>query len=122
MGAEDRRKTGSIHHVSGREVDVGGEGLIFVESEFLTSKDEYFSITLRSGVQKCGRALKRIVLCVVLAVGLPPPTSTSRPPDVIHMMNAPRPSPFLNFPIPCSIVNTNQRSKWERPGTEARRL
>ena len=53
------------------------------------------SITLRSGVRKQGRTLERMVLCVVLAVGpLPPLTSTSRPPDVIHMMNAPRPSPF----------------------------
>ena len=49
MGAEDQRKTGkpgSIHHVSGHEVDVGGEGAIFkyictkLESELLTSQDE----------------------------------------------------------------------------------
>ena len=36
-----------------------------------------------------------MVLCIVLAVG-PPPMSTSCPPDVIHVMNVPRPSPF-NF-------------------------
>ena len=30
-------KPGSIHHVSGRKVDVGGEGLIF---KFLTGQDE----------------------------------------------------------------------------------
>ena len=43
---EKRGRPGSIHHVSGREVDVGGEGLIFkyahteLESKFLTSQDE----------------------------------------------------------------------------------
>ena len=95
--------------MSGREVDVGGEGPIFkyartkLESEFLT-------ITLRSGVRKRGRALERMVLCVVLAVGpLPgPPTSTLRLPDVIHVMNAPRPSPFFaGPPLACIIVNAN---------------
>ena len=41
-------RPGSIHHVSGREVDVGGEEPIFkyirtkLESEFLTAQDEYF--------------------------------------------------------------------------------
>ena len=62
-----------------------------------------------------------MVLCVVLTVGPLPPMSTSRPPDVIHVMNAPRPSPFLifvNLLIPCSIVNANGRSKQGRPGTK----
>ena len=49
---------------------------------------------LKSGVRKHGRALKWMALCVVLAVGPLPPTSTSRPPD-IHVMNAPRPFPFF---------------------------
>ena len=48
----------------------------------------------------------------------PPPTSISRPPDVIHVMNAPRPSLFFTGPLPCVIVNTNGRLKrgeaWER--------
>ena len=64
--------------MSGREVDVGGEGPILkyirtkLESEFLTSRVVY--ITLRSEARKCSRALERMVLCVVLAVGplLPP--------------------------------------------------
>ena len=44
--SEKRGRPGSIHHVSGREVDVGGEGPIFkyirtkLESEFLTGQDE----------------------------------------------------------------------------------
>ena len=49
MGAESSEKQGSpgsIHHMSGHEVDVSGEGPIFkyvctkLESEFLTSHDE----------------------------------------------------------------------------------
>ena len=43
---EKRGRPGSIHHMSGREVDVGGEGPIFeyirtkLESKFLTGQDE----------------------------------------------------------------------------------
>ena len=43
---EKRVRPGSIGHVSGREVDMGGEGPIFkyirtkLESEFLTGQDE----------------------------------------------------------------------------------
>ena len=51
----------------------------------------------------------------------PPPMSTSRPPDVIHVMNAPRPSPFFTgLPLPCIIVNANGRQKRGRPGNKAR--
>ena len=44
--SKKRGRPGSIHHVSGREVDVVGEGLIFkyirikLASEFLTGQDE----------------------------------------------------------------------------------
>ena len=43
-----QERPGSIHHVSGREVDVGGEGPTFkcicpeLESEFLTGQYEQF--------------------------------------------------------------------------------
>ena len=41
-----------------------------------------------------------------------PPTSTSRRPDVIHVIGVPRPSPFFAaLPLPCIILNTNQRTK-----------
>ena len=70
---------------------------------------------LKSGARKRGRALERMVLCVVLAVGPLPPMSTSRPPDVIHVMNAPTPSPFYFLSIfrfrVLLIVNANGRSK-----------
>ena len=62
----------------GREVDVGGEGPIFniyvlnLKASFLSVKTSS-SITLRSGVRKRGRALERMVLRIVLAVGPLPP-------------------------------------------------
>ena len=40
---EKRGRPGSIHHVSGHEVEVGGEGPIFkyiLEREFLTGQDK----------------------------------------------------------------------------------
>ena len=41
-----------------------------------------------------------------------PPTSTSRPPDVIHVVSVPRPSPFFAaLPPPCIILNANRRTK-----------
>ena len=36
--------------------------------------------------------------------------STSRLPDVIHMIGVPRPSPFF-APLPCIILNENRRTK-----------
>ena len=48
----------------------------------------------------------------------PPPTSTSRPPDVIHVVNAPRTSPFIvGLSFPCIIVNANGRQKQGGLGT-----
>ena len=45
-------------------------------------------------------------------VGRCPPTSTLRPPDVIHVISVPRPSPFFAlFRPPCIILNTNRRTK-----------
>ena len=43
-------------------------------------------------------------------MGNAPHTSTSRPPDVIHVIGVPRPSPFF-APLPCTILNKNQRTK-----------
>ena len=86
--------------MSGHEVDVGGEGLIFkyvctkLESEFFYRSRRIVFIMLRSGARKRGRALERMVLCVVWQLKPSPPMSTLCPPDVIHVMNAPRPSPF----------------------------
>ena len=65
-----------------------------------------------------------------------PPTSTSCPPDLIRVLNSPRPSLFYAaLPLPCVIVNANQRDKTNkkteqnktkknrgRPGKEAREL
>ena len=45
--------------------------------------------------------------------------STSRPPDIIHLIGVPRPSLFLAaLPLPCIILDANQRTKmgeaWEQ--------
>ena len=87
--------------MSGREVDLGGEGPIFkytrtkLESEFLTSQDKcVVSITLRSGVRNAVECSNEWSCALFWQLGPSPPTSTSRPPDVIHVMNAPRPSVF----------------------------
>ena len=45
---------------------------------------------------------------MLLDVDLSPPTSTSHPPDVIHMIGVLRLSPFFaTFPLPCIILNAN---------------
>ena len=45
-----------------------------------------------------------------------PPTSTSRPPDVNHMISVP--NPFIALPLLCIILNANWRAKmgeaWEQ--------
>ena len=42
----------------------------------------------------------------------PPPTSTSHPPDVIHVIGVLRLSPFFaTFPLPCIILNANRKTK-----------
>ena len=43
-------------------------------------------------------------------MGNAPHTSTSCPPDVIHVIGVPRPSPFF-APLPCTILNKNRRTK-----------
>ena len=67
-----------------------------------------------SGVQNCGRALERMIQCIVLAVELSPPTFTSDPPDIIHVMNAPI---FRHFSTPVYYCEHKQKVKtgevWE---------
>ena len=43
-------------------------------------------------------------------MGNAPSTSTLHPPDIIHMIGAPRPSPFLSLFLRI-IMNTNRRTK-----------
>ena len=96
-----RGRPGLIHHVSEHEVDVRGKRLTF-KSVQLNLK------------WNCGRALKRKIQCIVFAVGLLHSTSTSCPPDIVHMVSVPRPSPFfVALPPPCTYImlNANQRTK-----------
>ena len=78
-----------------------------------------------------GKKLTLRFITHVLVVGHRPPTSTSRPPDVIHMIGIPRPSPFFTaFPHPPYIIHVTgilhwtqtEQQKWGRPGNEARAL
>ena len=58
----------------------------------------------------------------LFAVGPLPLTSTSRPPDITHVMNETRPSLFFcAFPLQCYIIilNANRRTKRGRPRNEA---
>ena len=66
------------------------------ESEFLTSQVEYY--------QSCGflgpslavkHPMKTSSLVCYLNANLSPPASTTRPPDVIHVISIPRPSLFF---------------------------
>ena len=51
-------------------------------------------------------------LVCYLNVDPSPPTSTSRPPDIIHVIGVPRPSPFFHvLPLLCIILNANRRTK-----------
>ena len=50
-----------------------------------------------------------------------PPTSTSRPPDVIYMIGVPRPSPFFalsHFRVLYWVQTKEQ--KWGRPGNDTK--
>ena len=68
--------------------------------------------TLMSWVQNCGRALKRMIQCVVFAVGPLPLTSFWCPPDITHMMDETRPSLFfLRSSASVYILNANRRTK-----------
>ena len=58
-----------------------------------------------------------------LVDGQRPPTSTSRPPDVIHLIGVPRPSPF--FALFRSVYYTERKpknNKRGRPGNEANKV
>ena len=95
---EDQGGPGSIHHVSGCEVDVRGGGAdIYSNIYVLNLKASFLPVKTSSFYHAKVWTLKmreQMVLCVVLAVGPSPPTSTSRLPDVIHVMNALGPSPL----------------------------
>lgn len=82
-------KAWRLHHVCGCKVDVGREGLV---SKYVRTKLEsrFVNTTSFNHTKVCSRALKRMIQCIVLAVG---PLPSSRPPVVIHMMIAPGPFP-----------------------------
>ena len=83
---EKRGRPGSIHHVSGLKVDVEGGGGGYSNIYVLKTwkrvsyhSRQIVSITLKSGVKKSGKALERMVMCIVFGSWAPPPL---RPPRV----------------------------------------
>jgi len=89
----EKKKVGKAWGYSSNELTWDGrrrERPIFetkLESKFLTGQDEYVSITLKFGVQNCGRALERMIQCVAWWLGPYPPTSTSCPPSWRYSRN-----------------------------------
>ena len=92
----------------------------------IQSKCKLFSSTnwqqITSSV-KCSWSRKHLRSCLVMEhsrmktnilfeCGPLPPTSTSHPPGVIHVISVPRPSQFFTTVLlPCIIPNANQRTK-----------
>ena len=98
---EKQGRPGSIHHTSGHKVDVGGRDQYSnryirtkLESKFLTSQDEQF--LSRKGLESENAVEHSNGWSCALFWQLGPSllTSTSCPSDIIHVMNAPRPSLF----------------------------
>ena len=118
----------------GRKVDVGGVvphvpnykyGLNKPESEFLTSQAEYsWSCKCLGSCLAVERLMtKSSTLFHVYSSADPsPPTSTLRPPDVIHVIGVPRPSPFfalfrfrvLQMYTERKLKNKKTGEAWER--------
>ena len=55
---EKRGRPGSIHHVSGRKVDIGGEGLIFINIYVLNLKASFLPVKMSSFHHAKVRSLK----------------------------------------------------------------
>ena len=75
-------------------MDVCGEGPIFANMYMYTLSSKAGLLPVKTTsfdhAKVCGRALKRMIQFIVLAVG---PLPSSHPPVVIHMTKAPRPFP-----------------------------
>ena len=71
------------------------------ESEFLTVQAEYS--------QSCKRLGSCLEIESVIECGPLPPTSTSHPPDIIHVICVPRPSLFF-------VLFQTEERKWEGLG------
>ena len=90
--SEKQGKPVSIHHMSRCKVDVEGGG-----GEGQCSSMYMYMLNLKASSFDHANVWspKWMIQCDVFAVGPLPPISTSRPPDVIYVMKAPRPSPFF---------------------------
>ena len=112
----------------GQEVDVGGMvpdykyGRNKPESEFLTGQAEYSWSCERlvSCLMVERSMMKSSTLFHIVECGPYPPMSTLRPPDIIHVIGVPRPSPFFAlFGFHVLYLMQTEEKKWGRPGNEA---
>ena len=102
--SEKRRMPGNTYHVNDIRWTQGGlttkYGHNKPESEFLTGQAENSRSCecLRSCLTiECSMMKSSTLFHVFECKPLPPPMMTSRPPDVIHMIAVPRPSPFFTL-------------------------
>ena len=77
------------------DVHVGGGTDIQICIE-QTRKVSFFLVKT-SSFDHANRALEWMIQCVVFVVGPLLPTSTSRTPDIIYVLNEARPSPFFTM-------------------------
>ena len=100
----------------GCEVNVGGRGphsnnaLDFIIECSNDSQDPRCSQDLQYSTSPVRNSL--YCLLHEFEMGNIPPTATSHPPDIIHVISVPRPSAFFTaLPLPHIILNANQRTK-----------
>ena len=107
---EEREKwgrPGNTYHVNdvwwmqgGRKVDIGGRGprannvLDFIIERSNDSQDSWGSQDWQYSTSPVRISLYRLLHTSWL-MGKAPPTSTSRPPNIIHVIGVPRSSPFF---------------------------
>ena len=86
------------------------------ESKFFTSQAEFSRWCKHLGFCLVTECLMKSSM--LFKHGPLPPKSNLHPPDIIHVISVPSPSPFFTvLPLPCIILNANQRTKvgeaWE---------
>ena len=109
--SEQQGRPGSIHHVmSGGRGGVGPNCKICLDTDRVELYRASGVLTSHDTL-KLSRLDDELILDLLNRVC---PTSTSHPLDIIHVTNAPRPSPLfatLMLPLPCITVGANLRTK-----------
>ena len=111
--SEKQGRLGNFYHLTWCEMDVGGltknTCSIYLRENFLLVKQ-----SARECLESC-LVLEHSMMkssTLYLNVDPSPPTSTSRPPDVFHVISNPRLSPyFAALSLPCIIPNQRTTNK-----------